>query len=50
MMKRENIHVLSRALTLVVEGQWKKGRPKKTWKISLRKKLMVSFRMEDAFF
>ena len=31
-LMREDVHVLKRALDLEVDGQWKKGRRKKTFK------------------
>ena len=38
-LRREDGHVLRRALDFVVVGQRKKGKPKRTWKSRLRKKV-----------
>ena len=38
-LKREDGHVLIRLLDLEVEGHGRKGRPKRTWKRRLRKKV-----------
>ena len=37
-LRREDGHVLGRAVDFVVEGQRKKGKPRMTWKVSLRRK------------
>ena len=39
LLRREDGHVLRRALDFEVEGQQKKGRPKRKWKNRLRKKV-----------
>ena len=38
-LRKEDGHILRRALDFEVEGQRKKGRPKRTWKNRLRKKV-----------
>ena len=38
-LRREDDHILRMALDFEVEGQRKKGRPKRTWKSRLRKKV-----------
>ena len=38
-LRREVDHILRRAFDFDVEGQRKKGRPKRTWKSRLRKKV-----------
>ena len=49
MMRREDGHVLRRALDFEVEGQGKKGRPKRTWKKQVGKESMkLGLRREDA--
>ena len=48
-LRRENGHVLRRALDLEIEGQRKKGRPKRTWKKQVEKEsVKVGLRREDA--
>ena len=48
-LRREDGHVLRRALDLEVEGQRKKGRPKRTWKRQVEEESMkVGLRMNDA--
>ena len=47
-LRREDGHVLRRALDFEVEGQRKKGRPKRTWKKLVdEESAMVALRMED---
>ena len=42
-------HVLGRSFGLVVEGQWKKRRPKRTWKKEVEEaNVNVGVRREDA--
>ena len=49
-LRREDGHVLRRALEFEVEGQRKKGRPKRTWKNLVEEEsVMVGLRMENAF-
>ena len=48
-LKREGGHVLWRALDFKVEGQRKKGRPKRTWKKQVDEESMkIGLRMQDA--
>ena len=48
-LKREDGHVLRRALDFEVEGQRKKGRPKRTWKKQVEEEsVKVCLRKEDA--
>ena len=48
-LRREDVHVLRMALVLEVEGQWKKGRPKRTWKRQVEEEsVKVGMRREDA--
>ena len=48
-LRREDGHVLRRALDFVIEGQRKKGRPKRTWKNQVEEESMkVGLRKEDA--
>ena len=48
-LRREDGHVLRRALDFEVEGQRKKGRPKRTWKKQVEEESMkVVLRREDA--
>ena len=48
-LRREDCHVLRRALDFEVEGQRKKGRPKRTWKKQVEEKSMkIGLRREDA--
>ena len=47
-LRREDGHVLRRALDLEVDGQRKKGRPKRTWKKQVEEESMkVGLRMEN---
>ena len=49
MLRREDGHILRRALDLEVEGQRKKGRPKKTWKKEVEEESRkVGLRRKDA--
>ena len=49
--RREDGHVLRRALDFEVEGQRKKGRLKRTWKRQVEKEsVKVGLRREDALF
>ena len=49
MLMREDGYVLRRALYFEVEGQRKKGRPKRTWKRQVEEEsVKVGLRMEDA--
>ena len=48
---REDGHVLRRALDFEVEGQRKKGRPKRTWKKQVEEEsVKVGLKREDALF
>ena len=47
MLRRGDGHVNRRALDFKVEGQRKKGRPKRTWKKQVEEE---SLQREDAFF
>ena len=48
-LRREDGHVLRRALDCEVEGQWKKGRPKRTWKTQDEEEsVKVGLRRKDA--
>ena len=48
-LRREGGHVLRRALDHEVEGQRKKGRPKKTWKKQVEEEsVKIGLRREDA--
>ena len=47
-LRREDGHILRGALDFEVEGQWKKGRPKRMWKIQVEEEsVKVGFRRED---
>ena len=47
-LRREDGNVLRRALQLEVEGQWKKGRLKRTWrKLVEEESVKVGLRKED---
>ena len=49
MLRREDGHILRRALNFEVEGQWKKWKPKRTWKKQVEEESMkVGLRREDA--
>ena len=49
MVRREDGHVLRRALDIEVEGQRKKGRPKRTWKkLAQEESVKIGLRREDA--
>ena len=49
MLRREDIHVLRRALDLKVKGQRKKGRPKRTWRKQVEEEsVKIGLRREDA--
>ena len=49
MLRREDGHILRRALDFEVEGQRKNGRPKRTWKNQVDKEsVKVGLRWEDA--
>ena len=48
-LRREDGHVLRRALNFEVEGQWKKGRLKRTWKKQVEEEsVKVGLLREDA--
>ena len=48
-LRREDGHVLRRALDLEIEAEWKKGRPKRTRKRLVEEESMkVGLRREDA--
>ena len=48
-LRRENGHVLRRALDFVVEGQKKNGWPKRTWKKQVEEEsVKIGLRREDA--
>ena len=47
-LRNDDGHVLRMALDFEVEGQWKKGRPKRTWKRQVEEEsVKVGLRMED---
>ena len=47
-LRREGGHVMRRALDIEVEGQRKKGRPKRTWKKQVEEEsVKVGLRSED---
>ena len=49
MLSREDGYVSRRALDFEIEGQRKKGRPKRTWKKQIEEESMkVNLRREDA--
>ena len=49
MLRREDKNVLRRALDFEVEGQKKKGRPKRTWKKQVEKdSVKIGLRRQDA--
>ena len=48
-LRREDDHVLRRALDFEVEGQRKNGRPKRTWKKQVGEEIAkIGLRREDA--
>ena len=48
-LRREDVHVLRRALDFEAEGEWKKGMPKRTWKKQVEEESMkVGLRRKDA--
>ena len=48
-LRREDGHVLRRALELEVDGQWKKGRPKRIWKKQVEEEsVQFCLRKKDA--
>ena len=48
-LSREDGHVFRRTLDFEVEGQWTKGRPKRTWKRQVEdESIKVCLIMEDA--
>ena len=48
-LRREDGHVLRRALQFEVKGQWKKGRSKRTWKMQVdEESVKVGLRREDS--
>ena len=50
-LRREDGHVLRRALHFEVEGQRKKGKPKRTWKKQvLEESMKVGLRRKDALY
>ena len=50
-LRRENGHVFRRPLDFEVEGQRKKGRPKRTWKKQVEEEsVKVGLRMEDVLY
>ena len=46
-LRREDGHVLRRALGFEVQGQRKKGRPKRTWKMLVEEEMEAEEDMED---
>ena len=49
-LRREDVHVLRRALDFEVEGQRKKGKLIWTWKKQVEEEsVMIGFRREDVF-
>ena len=47
-LRREDNHVLRRALYFEVEGQWKKWRPKRTWKKQVEEEgVKIGLRRDD---
>ena len=50
-LRREDGHVLRRSLHFEVEGQRKKGKPKRTWKKQVEEESMkVGLRRKDAIY
>ena len=50
-LRREDGHVLRRALDFEVEGQRKKGRPKRTWEKQVEEEsVKIGLRREDALY
>ena len=50
-LRREDGHILRRALHFEVEGQRKKGKPKRTWKKQVEEESMkVGLRRKDAIY
>ena len=48
-LRREDGHIVRRALDFEVEGKWKKGKLKRTWKKKVKEEsVKVGLRMEDA--
>ena len=47
-LRRDNRHVLRKALKFKMKGKWKQGQPKKTWKIQMEKKSKRVGLEEDA--
>ena len=48
-LRREDGHILRRPIDFEVEGQWKKGRTKRTWKKQVEEESVnVGLRREDA--
>ena len=39
-LRRDDRHVLRKALEFEVKGKWKRGRPEKTWKMQVEKESM----------
>ena len=49
MLRREDGHVLRKTLDFEIDGQSKKGRPKRTWKKQVEEEsVKVGLRKEDA--
>ena len=49
LLRREDGHVLRRAFDYEVEGEWKKGRPRRMWKKQVEgESVKVGLRREDA--
>ena len=48
-LRREDGHVFRRALEFEAVGEWKTGRPKRTWKKQIEEEsMMFGLSMEDA--
>ena len=43
-LRRDDRHVLRKALEFEVKGKWKQGRPMKTWKTQVKKERKSWFR------
>ena len=48
-LRREDGHIIRRVLDFEVESQWKKGRPKRTWKLQVEgESVKFGLRRKDA--
>ena len=48
MLRRDDGHVLRKALEFEVKGKRKQGRPRKTWKMQEKESRSVGLKKEDA--